>query len=434
MIHDATKLLHDSGSVNTIELLWQFLRRGVSLLLLFNIPIPQPLPVESPLRSRAATSHFLSICVRYLNIPAADCFTMQDLYDSNIMGFVRVIKFLNRVLSILYQNDHGRPSILKTPREFTPIVTTDVQSPLRTTLTNFLKSERSYVYGLEKLLEIQRNAELLHLITESFSRSHLIELDRILDFQQRFLIQVKELYHFGADVKSWFELFVRNWAKFQVVVPYIRSLPSTLEQTVQFADKLNLVLSIFGQQQSNSFGEFSSLKALMLAPALRLLEYEKISKDLSGRPVVYRKWTDALANILLPLENPLFLEADVGFIDLTSMPPFHRQGLTRLSLTPMHSRSVSAIKSQPVYTMFLSRHLLLFTERQQKLVAVSQKPRQVFRIQMKMLCEHISVTKHPDYEIASELQFLTLVVLFGRPSSDIISTRSRSLETRLSGT
>ncbi|KAF2492537.1 kinase-like protein [Lophium mytilinum] len=273
MDQDAHKSLSYSRKKNAVDVLWRFLRRGVPLLLLFDIPGFAPFSVVDAAQSRAASALFLRTCFRYLHVPAAECFTSRDLYEDSIMGFVKVIKGLNRILCLLWNSGKANPSIEDITWEDLPLPLA-VKNPnpsLNAIISNFVESERLYVCNLEVLSEIAHTAVSRHLVTKDASSSILIDLTTILEFHQRFLIEVEEMFLFDTNAEHWFDLLVPNEDQVQAVISYARSLP-------YIADSFEIAAADHKQQHVSSSTDSPSLKTLIVSPVHRMLEYGKIAK------------------------------------------------------------------------------------------------------------------------------------------------------------
>jgi cell division control protein 24 len=79
-----------------VESLWNLLRTGYPLLTIYNCLQPQPpLRVDDAAgndskRSKIAIFQFVKACMGTLNIPAAECFVINDLIGNDTTGFVKV--------------------------------------------------------------------------------------------------------------------------------------------------------------------------------------------------------------------------------------------------------------------------------------------------------------------------------------------------------
>lgn len=85
-----------SSDYNPVESLWDVLRTGEPLLTIYNsfkptVPIdPASLPQDLARRPKAATFKFIDACLRQIQIPAAECFIVSDLMNTDTTGFVKV--------------------------------------------------------------------------------------------------------------------------------------------------------------------------------------------------------------------------------------------------------------------------------------------------------------------------------------------------------
>lgn len=85
-----------SSEYNPVESLWGVLRKGEPLLTIYNsfkptVPLnPADLPKDPARRPKAATFKFIDACLRQIQIPAAECFIVSDLINTDTTGFVKV--------------------------------------------------------------------------------------------------------------------------------------------------------------------------------------------------------------------------------------------------------------------------------------------------------------------------------------------------------
>lgn len=99
----------DEGEdMDPVSSLWRCLRKGIPLLTIYNALKPVELlriddSVRPATRPKAAAFKFVEKCLRDLNVPPGECFTISDLFGDDTTGFVKVctplIDYLvNRVL------------------------------------------------------------------------------------------------------------------------------------------------------------------------------------------------------------------------------------------------------------------------------------------------------------------------------------------------
>jgi len=86
---------YDDAKVELLTMLWKTFQLGHPLIDLYNLVNPRaPLIVDESVpenqRARHATLLFLRACIRDLQIPLSECFTLTHMYSYDILGFFKV--------------------------------------------------------------------------------------------------------------------------------------------------------------------------------------------------------------------------------------------------------------------------------------------------------------------------------------------------------
>ena len=86
----------DEGEeMDPVSSLWRCLRKGVPLITIYNALRPaEPLQVDENVsdakKPKAAAFKFMAACMKDLNLPPGECFTLKDLFGDDTTGFVKV--------------------------------------------------------------------------------------------------------------------------------------------------------------------------------------------------------------------------------------------------------------------------------------------------------------------------------------------------------
>ncbi|KAK5239324.1 Guanine nucleotide exchange factor for Cdc42p, partial [Exophiala xenobiotica] len=150
-----------------------------------------------------------------MEIPAADTFTVTDLYSDNTTGFVKVTKLINRVLDILRLSGKLHPSTdSEDSRDGTDTGSNAPdQAPKTLTrrqhiLKELVETERQYVHHLQNLQALKKELEDVGALTGDAIHNIFLNLNNLLDFAQRFLIRIEQQNETADEQQNWGRLFV----------------------------------------------------------------------------------------------------------------------------------------------------------------------------------------------------------------------------------
>jgi cell division control protein 24 len=88
------------GVTDPVSSLWRCFRSGLPLLTIYNASQPEEGMLEVDTSKdekrvgKEATSKFIMACIKHMEIPAQEIFSISDLYNDNTTGFVKVIPSL----------------------------------------------------------------------------------------------------------------------------------------------------------------------------------------------------------------------------------------------------------------------------------------------------------------------------------------------------
>ncbi|KAF2807360.1 kinase-like protein [Mytilinidion resinicola] len=294
MMEDSEVLHRLHGRIDAIILIWHFLQRGLPLLRLFNIDISPPdlqaMVKHMDLRekqAKAAVELFLDVCVQQLRMESETCFEMIDLFGDDLVRFMKVIKFVNRVLFLLGPTGKGNPFLQLDDNDLHSRLAIALAGP-RTNrgylsmslIPDFLESERLYVKDLETLEAIRLAAIKHGLLSTEDLDSVFSNLIPLLDFHHESLKDMESSCSLPTLNQSWDRLIYHAHQNYDLYAQYLQNLPTAIEHTLPYRAELEAAVRF-----DHSIGaiHWSSIKTLILAPALRLLDYQYFLKSYSNR-------------------------------------------------------------------------------------------------------------------------------------------------------
>ncbi|KAI9323598.1 hypothetical protein BX666DRAFT_2016780 [Dichotomocladium elegans] len=263
-------------SGNPLSKLWSICRRGTPLCILFNALHPE-LPLKVADRDpnlnqlntcKASVYHFLVACRNQLGFPEEDVFTITDLYQDDTNGFVKVVNTINKILHLLEQK--GVISVRCPNRNSDPNGPKDIRGKI---VMEILETERKYVQDLEVLQNYMR--ELQNQKVLSLDTIHYLfgNLNALVDFQRRFLIQIEDMAEKSAQEQRIGLLFVQMEEAFSVYEPYCSNYYSAQDLVVQEAPKL--------QKLANILNPVYELPSMLIKPIQRICKYPLLMAELA---------------------------------------------------------------------------------------------------------------------------------------------------------
>lgn len=269
------------GNTDPVASLWNCLRNGYPLLTIYNASIPDQLlevdtsKVAEAKRPKAATFKFLQACLQELAFPQQDCFLITDLYGESTTGFAKVIKMVNRVLDILeMQGQLKRPVALSTQTE----KGTGKLTKREHILKELLDTERDYVHHLQNLQALKKELEETGALTGDASHQIFLNLNNLLDFAQRFLIQMEQHDALPEEAQDWGALFIKNEHGFRQYEPFIANQLRCDEICLKEWDKIRSAPRTLDLQQM--VAQPSTLNGFFVKPFQRLTKYPLLLSEL----------------------------------------------------------------------------------------------------------------------------------------------------------
>ncbi|KAI8075020.1 hypothetical protein BC940DRAFT_324238 [Gongronella butleri] len=254
--------------------LWQICRRGSPLCTLYNALNPaQPLKVDhnpNPNQvnaCKASVYHFIVACRKELLFPEDEMFTISDLYQDDTNGFVKVVNTIQKILNIL---DERGIITLKSVDD-----NGDADGPKDTrdkVVLELLETERKYVQDLEILQNYMRELHTQKVLPPDTIHYLFGNLNALVDFQRRFLIQLEEMAEMSAEEQRFGALFVHNEEAFSVYEPYCANYYSAQDLVVQETPKL--------QKLEHILNPTYQLPSMLIKPVQRICKYPLLMGEL----------------------------------------------------------------------------------------------------------------------------------------------------------
>ncbi|KIW02425.1 uncharacterized protein PV09_06241 [Verruconis gallopava] len=273
-----------------VTLLWRTLRQGFPLMALYNAFNPeQPLTVDPnklTKRDRAASMKFLTACIRELNFPMTEMFTVSELYGEDTTGFVKVVRVVNRVLDMLVQQG-CIPDTSEAAASADDAAATAAQAVKKAKtrrqhiVDELVSTERTYVQHLEMLQAFKELVETRQIVSGDTIHDIFLNLNALLDFQRRFLIRVEQTYALPEEQQNWGALFTLYRDAFTVYEPYIANTRKCEQVALREFDKLK---ETGGPPELRSMVESPTVfSAFLLKPFQRLSKYPLLLRELRDK-------------------------------------------------------------------------------------------------------------------------------------------------------
>ncbi|KAK4187780.1 putative guanine nucleotide exchange factor for Rho/Rac/Cdc42-like GTPase [Podospora australis] len=269
----------DALESGPVESLWQLLRTGHPLLVVYNALQPETrlqveqLPGASQAKlSKIAILRFVEACKSKLNVPATDCFIITDLTGDDTTGFVKVTAVINYVLDLLEErgllldvqpypeDDALQPGLQMSHRDYV--------------VREMVDTERKYVQDLENLQDLKKTLEERGIIPGDVVHDIFLNINAILDCQRKFLIRVETTNSQPAARQEWGAPFVANEDAFNTCYqPFIANQKKAGRLASQVFDKIQTA-------QHAVACDLNTLDGFLLKPMQRLVKYPLLLKEL----------------------------------------------------------------------------------------------------------------------------------------------------------
>ncbi|KAI0829690.1 hypothetical protein BC628DRAFT_1314583 [Trametes gibbosa] len=279
-------------STDPVTQLWDVFALGVPLCYLFNLlpSAPSPIQVDTavenydPSNERTKKHAIALFAMNVKQVSQCEGFTVRDLWDRNSTdGFVKVI---SNVINLVRQlpDDLFTETPPASPKLASALASTDSLTSDNSLATpsvepggarvNIIKelvdTERKYVQDLE-VMQKYCDAAVQYIDRDTL---HLLfpGLNKLLNFQRKFLIKVESIAELSWTEQRWGVLFSENEEEFAVYEPYCANYTMASEIMLQEENNLaalNHIINVKGE-----------LPAFLIKPVQRICKYPLLLESL----------------------------------------------------------------------------------------------------------------------------------------------------------
>ncbi|KAK4514635.1 uncharacterized protein ATC70_002236 [Mucor velutinosus] len=268
--------LEQDTTSDPLSKLTKICRQGFPLCTLYNALKPvKPLSVDSDPNLNALNSckanvyHFIVACIRDLSIPEEEMFTISDLFQDDTTGFVKVVNTINKLLLLL--ENRGIITVRSSNRNSD----NSDPNPKNTrdkVVLELLETERKYVQDMEILQNYMRELQTQKIVSADTIHYLFGNLNALVDFQRRFLIQLEEIAEKSPEEQRIGHLFITMEESFSVYEPYCANYYSAQDLVVQETPRL--------QKLAEILNPIYELPSMLIKPVQRICKYPLLLQEL----------------------------------------------------------------------------------------------------------------------------------------------------------
>ncbi|GJN93807.1 hypothetical protein Rhopal_006865-T1 [Rhodotorula paludigena] len=238
------------------------LRLGASLCFLFNqlghahqLDVNPQATLSNLKACQRGAAHFIMACKQDLRWPEGDLFAVNELYGQDTNGVVKVVHTVTKLLDLL----ESQGVLLPPPDEPDPPPQAGPSDERSLVVREILDSERKYMQDLEVLQDYQRQLQMNDILTQDQIHSLFINLNKLADFQRRFLIGVEGNASLPAEQQRFGNLFLQM--RLSHVLDPVSELAPLLIKPVQRICKYPLLISQLLKNTPEAYPYYDELKA-----------------------------------------------------------------------------------------------------------------------------------------------------------------------------
>ncbi|KAI7889262.1 uncharacterized protein EV154DRAFT_515002 [Mucor mucedo] len=265
-------VIHNTSN-DPLTKLWELCRRGTPLATLFNALNPvEPLKAADTTTQQQTSEckktvyHFIVACRNQLLFTEDQVFTLSDVYKDSTNGFVKVVNTIDAILQLL--EEKGIISSFTNNRN-------SLNAPKDTrdkVVHEMLETERKYVQDLEILQNYMREVQIQEVLNPDTIHYVFGNLNSLVDFQRRFLIQLEEVGEKCPEDQNFGYLFSQNEDLFAVYEPFCSNFCTAQDLVVQEIPKL--------VKLSNILNPYFELPSMLIKPVQRICKYPLLLNQL----------------------------------------------------------------------------------------------------------------------------------------------------------
>ncbi|KAG1777529.1 hypothetical protein EV702DRAFT_1101780 [Suillus placidus] len=274
-------------STDPVTQLWDCFSLGISLCFLYellpgrtNPPTVKTDPSVFDVSNERAKKHAIAVFVMNIkNLDNCEQFTVTDLWERHSTdGLVKVVSTVTTIVdmlpSALFDAAPSSPPLTSTHDSIDSLVG-DVQNtpvpacPQDTARNNIIRelveTERKYVQDLEVMQRYATALSQSNTIDQDTIHYLFPGLNKLLNFQRKFLIRLESTAEMAWLDQRWGLLFLENEEEFAVYEPYCANYTNAVDLMV--AEEQNLSV------HNNLINAKSELPAFLIKPVQRICKY-----------------------------------------------------------------------------------------------------------------------------------------------------------------
>eukprot|EP00835_Amoeboradix_gromovi_P001196 NODE_50_length_27150_cov_0.307308.p1 type:complete len:740 gc:universal NODE_50_length_27150_cov_0.307308:22087-24306(+) len=274
-----------TGKPDPVSLLWTISRLGDPLCNLINLFLTRHKAIEIKDWEEAINAQNIDQCKTQILIcikkcetelfwPISELFSISDLYKDDIDGFLKVLTFYEKIISILrdqniivkQKNDVAMSSGYSNP---------SADTNLSKVFMEIVHTEKKYVLDLEKLLEYEKFIYNSNILSNDVIKVLFANLPSLVDFQRRFCICIESLLDSANDESVKLRigaLFVQTESAFSVYDGFCKNY----NQAIEVTDKQSEALSKANHILDCSY----ELQSYLIKPIQRICKFPLLIKEI----------------------------------------------------------------------------------------------------------------------------------------------------------
>ncbi|KAA1471718.1 hypothetical protein DENSPDRAFT_880711 [Dentipellis sp. KUC8613] len=299
-------------STDPVTQLWDCFALGTPLCYLYNLlpPPAKPIAIETDPSSveihseRTKKRAIALFAMQVKQLEQAEQFTVTDLWDRNSTdGLVKVITTVSHLVDRLPENVFieaaplSPPSLSNTestdsltPATAFPPVPVNAQEAARNNIVRELvETERKYVQDLEVMQKYANALSQSNTIDQDTIHLLFPNLNKLLNFQRKFLIRLEGTAEMPWKDQRWGLLFTDNEEEFAVYEPYCANYTNASD--LMLMEEQNLM------KFNNLINAKSELPAFLIKPVQRICKYPLLLDSLlkASSPAEYPHYDELKA-------------------------------------------------------------------------------------------------------------------------------------------
>ncbi|KAG0703246.1 hypothetical protein DFH29DRAFT_829393 [Suillus ampliporus] len=274
-------------STDPVTQLWDCFSLGISLCFLYellpgrtNPPTVKTDPSIFDVSNERAKKHAIAVFVMNIkNLDNCEQFTVTDLWERHSTdGLVKVVStvttIVNMLPSALFEAAPLSPPLMSTHDSIdslvgdvqnTPVPTSAQEAARNNIIRELVETERKYVQDLEVMQKYATALSQSNTIDQDTIHYLFPGLNKLLNFQRKFLIRLEGTAEMPWRDQRWGLLFLENEEDFAVYEPYCANYTNAVDLMV--AEEQNLSV------HNNLINAKSELPAFLIKPVQRICKY-----------------------------------------------------------------------------------------------------------------------------------------------------------------